>query len=86
MCHRVKEAEPETVEEEEEEEERTMLNLLEAGEHIVRKKEGEDGPDIKGGLPDALIVHACSLLKPGELAPVVSSNPVSWRLKSPQTR
>lgn len=31
--------------------------------HLVLKKEGEDGPDVKGGQLDALIVHASKVQK-----------------------
>lgn len=48
------------------EEDRGLLDYLDAEGHLQKKKEGEDGPEIKGGSPDALIVHACTFLKPGK--------------------
>lgn len=37
-----------------------LLEKLDVSEYIVNKKPGEDGPDIRGGPIDALIVHATS--------------------------
>lgn len=31
--------------------------------YLILKKDGEDGPDVKGGPVDALIVHACKVQK-----------------------
>lgn len=44
--------------EEEEEEDDTLLDLLDVREYLVLKKEGEEGPEIRGGPVDGLIVHA----------------------------
>ncbi|CAL4093288.1 unnamed protein product [Meganyctiphanes norvegica] len=52
--HKQEELEPE----EEVEEEETLLDLLDVREFLVVKKETDDGPEIKGGSPDALVVHA----------------------------
>lgn len=45
-------------EEVEEEEEEGPLDLLDVKEYLILKKDGEEGPDIRGGPVDALIVHA----------------------------
>lgn len=34
--------------------------------YLVLKKDGEEGPDVKGGYPDALIVHASKMQKVSE--------------------
>ncbi|XP_064118635.1 rap guanine nucleotide exchange factor 1-like isoform X3 [Macrobrachium nipponense] len=43
---------------EEEDEKEGPLDLLDVTEYLIYKKEGEEGPDIRGGPVDALIVHA----------------------------
>lgn len=46
-----------------------MQNLIEEMEisgYLTFKKEDEDGPDIKGGQVDALIVHATKVQKISE--------------------
>ncbi|XP_045112246.1 rap guanine nucleotide exchange factor 1-like isoform X4 [Portunus trituberculatus] len=43
---------------EDEEEEDSLLDLLDVREYLILKKEGEEGPEIRGGPVDALIVHA----------------------------
>lgn len=46
-----------------------QLNLIEEIEvqrHLVLKKDGEDGPDVKGGEIDALIVWASKVQKISE--------------------
>ncbi|KAK4315127.1 hypothetical protein Pmani_013638 [Petrolisthes manimaculis] len=48
---------PRNVEEEEEEDD-SLLDLLDVKDYLVLKKDGEEGPDIRGGPVDALIVHA----------------------------
>ena len=35
-----------------------MLEELDITPYLVLKKENDDGPDVKGGYIDALIVHA----------------------------
>lgn len=45
------------------------LNLIEEidiNEHLIFKRKDEEGPDIKGGHVDALIVHATRNQKPSE--------------------
>lgn len=45
------------------------MNLLEetnVQKYLVMKKENEDGPDIKGGHMDALIIHATKVEKISE--------------------
>lgn len=47
----------------------SKLNLLEemnVQKFLVLKKENEDGPDIKGGHLDALIIHATKVEKISE--------------------
>lgn len=43
---------------EDEEEEDSLLDLLDVREYLILKKDGEEGPEIRGGPVDALIVHA----------------------------
>lgn len=40
-----------------------LLETVDVGEFLVFKKSGEDGPDIKGGTLDALIIHATKVTK-----------------------
>lgn len=42
-----------------------ILDELEINQHLVFKKPEEDGPDIRGGHPDALLVHATKANKHG---------------------
>lgn len=35
-----------------------LIEEIDVSKYLVKKKEGEDGPEVKGGLPDALIIHA----------------------------
>lgn len=37
---------------------RNLMEELDISKYLVVKKEGEDGPEVKGGNPDALIIHA----------------------------
>lgn len=39
------------------------MEEIDVKKYLVTKKEGEDGPDIKGGHPDALIIHATKAAK-----------------------
>lgn len=50
---------------EDEEEEDSLLDLLDVREYLILKKEGEEGPEIRGGPVDALIVHASKANKNG---------------------
>jgi len=43
-----------------------LIEEVEVGDHLIFKKEDEDGPDIKGGQADALIVHATKVKKVSE--------------------
>lgn len=52
---------------EDDEEEEGMLDLLDVREYLILKKEGEEGPEIRGGPVDALIVHASKANKNGML-------------------
>lgn len=45
-------------EEIEDEEEEGPLDLLDVKEYLILKKDGDEGPDVRGGTVDALIVHA----------------------------
>uniref|UniRef100_A0A182U6F6 Uncharacterized protein n=1 Tax=Anopheles melas TaxID=34690 RepID=A0A182U6F6_9DIPT len=48
------------------EQQQQPLNLMEeldVSNYLVFKKENEDGPDVKGGHPDALIIHATRVQK-----------------------
>ena len=53
-------------EEEEEDEEEGPLDLLDVSVYLIYKKDGEEGPDIRGGPVDALIVHASRTSQRGE--------------------
>ncbi|XP_049301021.1 guanine nucleotide-releasing factor 2 isoform X5 [Anopheles funestus] len=49
-----------------EQQQQQPLNLMEeldVSNYLVFKKENEDGPDVKGGHPDALIIHATRVQK-----------------------
>lgn len=43
------------------------LDLLDISRYLVLKKPDEEGPDIRGGNPDALIIHATKANKNGGL-------------------
>lgn len=43
-----------------------LIEEIEISEYLNYKKEDEDGPDIKGGQVDALIVHATKVQKISE--------------------
>ncbi|XP_065076422.1 guanine nucleotide-releasing factor 2 isoform X2 [Ochlerotatus camptorhynchus] len=40
-----------------------LMEELDISNYLVFKKENEDGPDVKGGHPDALIIHATKVQK-----------------------
>lgn len=40
-----------------------LMEELDVGSFLVLKKENEDGPDVKGGHTDALIIHATRVQK-----------------------
>ncbi|EAT33919.1 AAEL013817-PA, partial [Aedes aegypti] len=40
-----------------------LMEELDVSNYLVFKKENEDGPDVKGGHPDALIIHATKVQK-----------------------
>lgn len=42
------------------------MEEIEIKSYLVLKKEGEDGPDVKGGHPEALIIHATKMQKSSE--------------------
>lgn len=43
-----------------------LIEDMEISKYLILKKEDEDGPDIKGGQADALIVHATKVQKISE--------------------
>lgn len=49
------------------EQDNEILNELEITKYLVVKKTEEDGPDIRGGHPDALLVHATKANKHGKI-------------------
>lgn len=40
-----------------------LMDELDVNNYLVFKKDNEDGPDVKGGHPDALIIHATKVQK-----------------------
>lgn len=40
-----------------------MIEETDVLKYLIFKKEGEDGPDVKGGQIDALIIHATKTKK-----------------------
>lgn len=40
-----------------------IIEEIDVQAFLIMKKETEDGPDVKGGPCDALIVHACKVQK-----------------------
>ena len=52
-------------EEPEDDDKDKILNLLDVKKYLTLKKSGEEGPEIKGGPSDALIVHAASAASTG---------------------
>lgn len=42
------------------------LEQLDITKHLVFRKSDEEGPDVRGGHPDALIIHATRANKNGE--------------------
>ena len=49
------------------------LDLLDIIRYLVLKKPDEEGPDIRGGHPDALIIHATKANKNGEFVFLLTS-------------
>lgn len=47
-------------------EQSTLIEEIDVQKYLVFKKEGEDGPDVKGGELEALIVHATKVQKISE--------------------
>lgn len=43
-----------------------LIEETDVQKYLVLKKDGEDGPDVKGGELDALIVHASKVQKISE--------------------
>ena len=43
----------------------TLLDELEISQYLVFKKAEEEGPDIRGGHPDAILIHATKANKHG---------------------
>jgi Rap guanine nucleotide exchange factor 1 len=46
--------------------ESSPLEQLDITKYLVIKKPDEEGPDVRGGHPDALIIHATKANKNGE--------------------
>ena len=44
-----------------------ILDELDINKYLVFKKQDEDGPDIRGGHPDALLIHATKANKHGNV-------------------
>jgi Rap guanine nucleotide exchange factor 1 len=44
------------------------LEHLDITKYLVIKKPDEEGPDVRGGHPDALIIHATKANKNGEIS------------------
>jgi Rap guanine nucleotide exchange factor 1 len=44
------------------------LEQLDITKYLVIKKPDEEGPDVRGGHPDALIIHATKANKNGEIS------------------
>lgn len=44
----------------------SLLDELDINKFLVFKKPEEDGPEIRGGHPDALLIHAAKANKHGE--------------------
>jgi hypothetical protein len=40
-----------------------LIEEIDVSKYLVKKKESEEGPEVKGGLPDALIIHATKAQK-----------------------
>lgn len=47
-------------------EQSTLIEEVDVQKYLVFKKDGEDGPDVKGGELEALIVHATKVQKISE--------------------
>ena len=62
------------VEEEEDDDSERLMDMLDVKDHLVLKKPGEEGPDIRGGSSDALVVHATTAAKNGESAKRISNS------------
>lgn len=45
----------------------SLLDKLEVSQFLVLKKPEDEGPDIRGGHPDALVIHATKAHKNGKL-------------------
>lgn len=47
----------------------SILDELDIDKYLVMKKAEEDGPDIRGGHPDGLLIHATKANKHGSYLP-----------------
>lgn len=45
----------------------SILDELDISKYLVFKKSDEEGPDIRGGHPDALLIHATKANKHGKI-------------------
>lgn len=50
-----------------------LIEEIDVHKYLVFKKDGEDGPDVKGGQLDALIVHASRVQKISENGKLTTS-------------
>lgn len=51
---------------EEEAKRRTILHELDVTQYLIIKSSAEEGPEIRGGTPDALLVKAAEVTQNGE--------------------
>lgn len=58
----------------------SLLDEIEINKYLVFKKPEEDGPDIRGGNPDALLIHATKANKHGILS-IINLTSVAHNLK-----
>lgn len=48
----------------------TILEQLDVGQYLVLKKAEDEGPDVRGGQPEALVIHATKAHKNGTSLPL----------------
>ena len=58
----------------------SLLDEIEINKYLVFKKPEEDGPDIRGGNPDALLIHATKANKHGIFS--IINNLIPYNLKN----
>ena len=52
----------------------SILDELDISKYLVFKKSDEEGPDIRGGHPDALLIHATKANKHGKICIQILDN------------